>query len=350
MTVSLKEIAADCGVSPGTVSNILAQRGAYAPETRQRVLDVALRFGYQPSRLARALRDQATPAVGLLVGHHLADPFFAEMLDALTRRLAEGDLEVMVSACDWSTAEMARKSLESFLSWRLRAFLVMPRDREQGQILSPDILGELVGDTPLLSINEHPWSDRPSVITNRRKIAQIGIQHLAELGHRRIGLLHYSDDPNHFKQLMFREVIAEAGLHYDDKDFLYSPLPRPGQIVEAHAKRAYEMGKQFAARTDRPSAVFSWSDSTAGRFAAGFLAGGGRIPQDLSLITHSNNRLASLASMPLTTVGASVDIYADAVVTQLKRMLAKDAQRQQSPEPFEVEVRLTQRESTGAAS
>lgn len=54
--VTLKEIADKAGVSIGTVDRALNNRGRILPETKSHIIEIANSLGYQPNRLASALR------------------------------------------------------------------------------------------------------------------------------------------------------------------------------------------------------------------------------------------------------------------------------------------------------
>src|SRR5258708_13406776 len=75
--VSLKTLAAYLNLDPTTISVVLNEvPGRSIPEaTRERIRKAALKFNYQPSFLARSLRNRRTMTVGTLgpvlsVGHH----------------------------------------------------------------------------------------------------------------------------------------------------------------------------------------------------------------------------------------------------------------------------------------
>ncbi len=53
--VRIKDIAAEAGVSIGTVDRVLHNRGEVAPKTRERVLAIAKKLQYQPNIVAQAL-------------------------------------------------------------------------------------------------------------------------------------------------------------------------------------------------------------------------------------------------------------------------------------------------------
>ncbi|WP_255371704.1 LacI family DNA-binding transcriptional regulator [Cellulosimicrobium sp. CUA-896] len=79
--MTIKQVAAEAGVSITTVSHVLNDvPGVRAnPLTRQRVQDTAARLGYVPNRLAQSLRTQRSNTIGL-VGDEIATTPFAGKL------------------------------------------------------------------------------------------------------------------------------------------------------------------------------------------------------------------------------------------------------------------------------
>ncbi len=89
MAVTIKELAARCGVSAMTVSDILNGKGIrFREETRRRVLEEARRCQYRPNRMAKAVRSGMNAAVALAVGSEQNLWFSQEMV--------YGALEVLV--------------------------------------------------------------------------------------------------------------------------------------------------------------------------------------------------------------------------------------------------------------
>jgi DNA-binding LacI/PurR family transcriptional regulator len=88
--VSLKTLAAYLSLDPTTVSVVLNDvPGRSIPEaTRERIRKAALKFNYQPSFLARSLRNRRTMTIGILVPV-LADGYHAEVMTGIGDRLLE---------------------------------------------------------------------------------------------------------------------------------------------------------------------------------------------------------------------------------------------------------------------
>lgn len=88
MAITAAEIARMCGVSRTTVDRALKNKVGISPDTRQRICEMAARFGYQPNYLASSLSSGRTRSVGVIV-FDLRNPHFACLVNAMQQALAE---------------------------------------------------------------------------------------------------------------------------------------------------------------------------------------------------------------------------------------------------------------------
>ena len=66
--VTIKEIAAEAGVSRMTVSNVINNvRGKVSPETEKRIRKIMEKYHYVPSMAARSLSSKSTHIIGILL-------------------------------------------------------------------------------------------------------------------------------------------------------------------------------------------------------------------------------------------------------------------------------------------
>ncbi|MFE4834613.1 LacI family DNA-binding transcriptional regulator [Arthrobacter sp. NPDC056691] len=80
--VGIIDVAREAGVSTATVSFVLAGKQPVADGTRERVLEVVRRLGYQRNRHARALRRGASRSLSAVVPD-VTNPFYAELVAAI---------------------------------------------------------------------------------------------------------------------------------------------------------------------------------------------------------------------------------------------------------------------------
>src|SRR5680860_11507 len=103
---TLEMVAADAGVSRATVSRVVNGSTRVSPDTVAAVNTAIDRLRYVPNRAARSLANRQTQAVALVVPEDMTrffgDPYFAAVVQGITRRLEESDytLNLLVASSD----------------------------------------------------------------------------------------------------------------------------------------------------------------------------------------------------------------------------------------------------------
>ena len=98
--VTIRDVAAEAGVSIGTASKALNGQGKLRTETRERVAEVAQRLGFAPNTLAQALLAGRSFTVGLITTDSFGRFSIPVMLGAED---ALGNGQVSVFMCDTGT-------------------------------------------------------------------------------------------------------------------------------------------------------------------------------------------------------------------------------------------------------
>src|ERR1700679_755005 len=173
--VSLKTLAASLKLDPTTVSVVLNEvSGRSIPEaTRERIRKAALKFNYQPSFLARSLRNRRTMTIGILVPV-LADGYHAEVMTGIGDRLLDENYFYFIA------------------HHRHRTDLIEQYPR---MLISRGAEGLIAIDTnlphklplPVVAIAGHKqMSGVSNVVLDHRRAAVLSLGHLYNLGHRKI--------------------------------------------------------------------------------------------------------------------------------------------------------------------
>jgi LacI family transcriptional regulator len=176
---TMKEIAQLAGVSRGTVDRVLNHRGIVNEDTEKKVLEIARLLNYQPNKAGMALAAQKKKLkIGVLL-FGADNPFFDEVIDGLTAKLAE----LSIYGC--STLE---RRIPFDLETQLATIDELAAEEIHGLILSPyndpkvqekiDALWEK--NIPCVTVN----TDLPS----SRRIAYVGSDD-AKCGRTAAGLL-----------------------------------------------------------------------------------------------------------------------------------------------------------------
>lgn len=97
--VTSRDVARIAGVSQATVSRALSAGSSVAPATRAKVRAAMEQLGYVPHAGAQAMKTRRTNTIGVVLAD-LANPFYIQLLDYLTRALDEAGQRVVI----WNTA------------------------------------------------------------------------------------------------------------------------------------------------------------------------------------------------------------------------------------------------------
>jgi len=93
------DVAALAGVSQSAVSRAFTPGSSIAEETRQKVLEAALKLNYVPNSIASSLTTKRTNIVALILGN-MANPFYVHVLHAFSRKLQAQGRQVLIFTVD----------------------------------------------------------------------------------------------------------------------------------------------------------------------------------------------------------------------------------------------------------
>lgn len=294
-TTRLSDVARLAGVSTATASRVLDDSRKVQPELRQRVLDSATKLNYAPNPHARALARARDATVGVVV-HDVSDPYFSEIIRG-TLEVARAS-ERMVVICDTHREpELEVAYIRHFRAQRVDALLLAGSgrlDREAEARVNAEIIGfERAGGRAVM-IGRHEAVADAVLPDNAGGARQVAL-HLAELGHRQIGVISApSNLTTSFDRLSgFREELARLGISLDDAQV------RDGGFDRFGADRATE---ELLDATPGLTAVFALNDVMAIGVLAYLRRTGLRVPEDISVCGFDDIPVAADLQPALTTV------------------------------------------------
>ena len=324
--VTIREVADAAGLSPAAVSYAL--RGIQvSEETQERVRHLAAELGYEANPIARALASGRTGMIGIL-GTSLEDLWQQRLVAAAGRALLARDRYALI--LDSGGDPVRQRELAGQL-----------RDQQvDGLILSPvdptdPFWLELAESLALVSIGDEVGGAGTAgeVLFDNRSGVSRALEHLSDLGHRRIAVLRPPGSPTSGRP-------AEV--------FVAAEAQRMGLDVTVHTA-PYELdgstdvARQVLSGASPPSAAFCFSDSIAyGIYAAASelkLA----IPDDLSLIGYDDQPMSALLTPPLTSFNWDSERLIDAAVDIVLAAIDGETSRRR----LMIEPLLRERASTG---
>jgi len=308
---TLKDVARDAGVSLATAARVLRNDPTLSVRdtTRERVLATAGRLGYRANRVASGLRTRRTGTIAIV----LPDPqnmAWSETLRGIEAAAAARDYVVVVADAHGPTlspALLGRFVLEGRMDGLLVAFAT----------IEDALVEQIVGrGLPLLPINSRSEAVGGSVTMDDATGSRIAIDHLVELGHRRIAFLagRADTDVGRRREAGYRAAMAAHGLSIEPDWVLrgnYTARTATGLAVPMLASPAER----------RPTALFTVNLQSALGVLTAVREVGARIPEDLSVVTvddhpileHTDPALTAI-QLPMAEMGAAgADLLIDMV-------------------------------------
>ncbi len=92
---TLKDVARESGLTVGTVSRVLNNRGYISDKAREKVDAAMKKLNYRPNEVARSLSKSSTNTIGVIVPH-IRHPYFTEMISNLENQAYKKGYKILL--------------------------------------------------------------------------------------------------------------------------------------------------------------------------------------------------------------------------------------------------------------
>jgi len=327
--VSLKILADHLGLCPATVSVVLNNvPGRSIPQkTRERVLEAARKFDYQPSFLARSLRKKRSYTVGVLVPE-LTDGYHTMVMCGIGDHLMQEGY-FCFSAHHRHKAQL----LEEYSK------LLLARGAEGLILIDSNLAREQ--PVPVVTVAGHRKTKGfTNVVLDHQRAAELILRHLHQLGHRQIAFMRgqpFSSD----SQPRWQHLVAVA------KQLDLEILPELTVQLERDTwspELGYPVVQTLLQSRPPFTAIVSFNDMAAIGAIGALRDANLRVPEDVSVVGFDDIQLAAYHNPRLTTIRQPLrGMGATAARILLRRLQGfKDY-----PSEYVVPPELIIRETTG---
>jgi len=330
---TLKDVAKLAGVHPGTASRALnlETRALVNGATAERVLAAAEELGYSANPIARGLKTSRSYTVGVLIPD-LTNPLFPPIVRGIQDRLEEAAYTPLIANTD-NDPDRERADIEAMRARQVDGLITATARRDHGL---PADLEDM--PLPVVLVNRGLEDGaRPAVVADDVLGVKLGVQHLAELGHRRIAHLAGPQElsTGFLRREGFVAAMKEAGLEADPNLILVG-----NAFVESEGER---LCNELLDRETGVTAILAGNDLMALGCYDAFVARGIKCPSQISVVGYNDMPLAGWFNPPLTTVGLPhYDIGARAAELLLEQLRDPDTPATQ----VTLEPTLVVRDST----
>jgi len=327
---TVKEIAAQCGVSEATVSRVLNDNYKHGfsvrEEVRKRILDAAETLGYRPNLAAKNLVQRQTQMVAILGSDIVLGwpgNIYQTIINASVRALHVRGYDVCI------TVPNPEKSDTELPSWRVDGAIVM-------QECSPRTI-EVMEKTGLayVVINGVSGPSGSSVIPDDIEGTRRAISHLMDLGHRRIA---YAGQTIGHKA---HRSINDRHDTYISELSAYGLEPIPGHDTVFQSPTAFLAS---AVLNHKATAILAYDHVEALKILHGAHTLDIQIPKHVSLICFNDEYLCNVVTPSLTTIGVPLRQMGRIAAQELLKHL--QSPQDYSPQCIKLSQELVRRAST----
>ena len=226
--VTLKDIAAEAGVSITTVSNVVHNRKSRVSEKKvAKIWEIIEREHYVPSMSARSLANDQSAIIAMVTyitprttGSTVSDPFMSSVAASVEQRTREAGYYLMLRSAESVAA------LEGLIhSWRLSGLIMTG--------LFQDSFFDAVAKLGIPVVLIDSYVDDPNICCvglEDEKGGYLATKHLLENGHRVIAFASPPISPAGVIELRlqgYRRALAEYGVpYYPNVTMGWDPSPR----------------------------------------------------------------------------------------------------------------------------
>jgi DNA-binding LacI/PurR family transcriptional regulator len=281
----MEDVAARAGVSRALVSLVMRGSPKVSAHRRSAVLEAAGELGYSPHVLARSLASRTSTVLGVMVSD-LRNAFFAEVVEGLDAAARDAGFSLILNT-GGRRASRERAALADLLSFRPAGIVLL------SPVLPASAIEEASLHYPVVLVSRASRASTVDTVNDDGEAgAALAVDHLVELGHRRIAHLDGGGAATaSARRRGYRAAMARHGL--------------PARIVPSeHTDTAGEKAvhELLNSAGEPPTGLLAGNDFNAVGAISALEEAGLRVPEDVSVVGYDNTSLAALRHVSLTTV------------------------------------------------
>lgn len=281
--ITLSDLATRLQVSKVTISKALRNHPDIAPDTKQRVRELAEELGYTPNSAARNLSTRRTFTIGLVVPK-IAHFFFSSVIESVYDTAFENNYEIILTVSQEDAARET-KHLKTLLSMRVDGLLISVSQQTQDTAIFDLVkkkgvplvfFDRVIEDFGFSTVTVDDRDGTARLVEQALAVGYTKIAHLAGFSHTSIGRERCAG---------FRDAMQKHGLPVREEwivtggfseDYGYHALQQfyhnnnmPEIIVAVTypvALGVYAAAKELKLKIPEELDVVCFGDSTSNRF------------------------------------------------------------------------------------
>lgn len=323
---TLKDVAKEAGLTVGTVSRVLNNRGYISENAREKVDEAMKKLNYHPNEVARSLSKSSSNTIGVIVPH-IQHPYFTEMISNLENQAYKQGYKMLL--CNSRSIQEKEREYIDICTGNKVAGIILCSGTVPVEVFDgigiPVVTIERFLDNGTAAVE---CDNKQGGILAAEKLISCGCRHLLHVGN--VGGVFMPAD---MRTEGFREVCAREKIPFEEiltEEIQYNSLTYGDMIEEALRKYPETDG------------LFVNSDVIAAQTLQVCRKLHISVPDQLKVIGFDDVSLSTLTTPQLTTVHQPIKEMAEIAVN----LLHDCASGKLVPKRTVLPVRLVERETT----
>lgn len=310
--MTMSGLAKLSGVDISTVSRALNDSPLVNGKTKDHILKLASETGYAINARARNLRKQSSQTLGIVIPvypgsqQNLSDPFFLEMIAAVSQAAAKFDYDLIINLPN-SPSEIAERRL--LLSGKADGLIIIG---QAGRIERLRSLGD-AADRVVVWGGMIDAADYTLVGSDNFEGGRLVGQHLKDIGRQRVVFLGDIDLPE--VELRYNGLMSVWNGEGADQSVMHVRSSFDGHEAYRQTLALCESAHSF-------DAIFAASDVLAIAAIHAVQSKGLRVPEDVAVVGYDNIGQAAMISPGLTTIDQNIKLGGEILVNTLIEKIA----------------------------
>lgn len=283
---TLKDVAREAGLTVGTVSRVLNNRGYISEDTRKKVYRVMEELNYQPNEVARSLSKKTSNTIGVIVPH-IDHPYFSKLIGNLESAAQKASYKILLcnshadTEREWEYIEMCRSN-------KVAGIVLCSASVNLSKLKTLDI--------PVITIEREEDASIAGITCDNYLGGKLAAEHLIERGCKNI--LHLSG-------------IAEVPMPADQRAVGFAQACEargiPFSIIESDAQEYYNIEYadyvlETLKNNPKIDGIFASSDVIAAQVIQCCSTLNISIPEQMKIVGFDDVSIARFCTPPLTTI------------------------------------------------
>ncbi|WP_449621105.1 LacI family DNA-binding transcriptional regulator [Robertmurraya sp. Marseille-Q9965] len=338
--VTIKDVAKISGVSPSTVSRVIADNPRISEDTKKKVRKAMKDLGYHPNINARNLVAKSTKAIGVIMPSStnvaLQNPFFPEILRGIGSVLHDAEYSMYLSTGETEKEILSEVQRIVYGSYVDGVILLYSRinDKVTNFLREQGFPFVIVGkpydfDTEINHVDNDNFRAGKEIT-----------KHLIDMGHEKIAFIGGSRElfVTRDRESGYVAALNDAGLEECDAYKIHT------EFLKSGGREAVE---HLMSLDTMPTGLVVSDDLISLGILSMLENYGIRVPQDISLVSFNNVYLSEITNPALTTV--DIQIY-ELGAQSAKVLIEKTKNKNEAAKRIIIPYQIVYRDSVNKLS